>query len=130
MERNEETKDGTRELLLISRMSGTLTLRLILQPTIASILGIRPGLKDAREGHPICGPPSLIRLTGEACCKKAVSKVLVIALVLDSVYQYIVFHWFYQVEALIVALTLAILPYVLIHGPLNRTARRWLKTKY
>jgi len=61
---------------------------------------------------------------------KAVSKVLVIALVLDSVYQYIVFHWFYQVEALIVALTLAILPYVLIRGPLNRTARRWLKTKY
>lgn len=37
---------------LIGRESGPLTLRLLLQPTMAALFGIRDGLKDAREGKP------------------------------------------------------------------------------
>ena len=37
--------------MLIGRTDGPLTLRLIFQPTVAAILAIRAGLKDAREGR-------------------------------------------------------------------------------
>ena len=38
---------------LIARDSGPLHVRLLLQPLVASILAIRSGLKDAREGRPV-----------------------------------------------------------------------------
>jgi hypothetical protein len=37
---------------LVGRVGGRLTLHLVLQPTMAAILAIRAGLKDAREGRP------------------------------------------------------------------------------
>lgn len=54
---------------------------------------------------------------------KAVGKVFVIAVIIDLVYQLIVFRWFYPVEALLVAAILAFVPYLLIRGPVNRIAR-------
>jgi hypothetical protein len=36
---------------LIGRVGGPLTLRLLIQPTVATILAIRAGLQDAREGR-------------------------------------------------------------------------------
>ena len=38
---------------LIARDSGPLHVRLLLQPLVASILAIRSGLNDAREGRPV-----------------------------------------------------------------------------
>jgi len=37
---------------LVGRLSGPLTFRLILQPTMAIIYALRDGAKDAREGRP------------------------------------------------------------------------------
>ena len=54
---------------------------------------------------------------------KAVGKVFVIAVIIDLVYQLIVFRWFYPGEALLVAAILALIPYLLIRGPVNRIAR-------
>ena len=51
---------------------------------------------------------------------KAVGKVFIIALVLDAVYQFIVVKWFYPVEAVVVAVMLALLPYLLLRGLINR----------
>jgi hypothetical protein len=51
---------------------------------------------------------------------KAVSKVFVLAVILDVVYQLIALQWIYPGEALLVAYVLAILPYLLIRGPVNR----------
>ena len=45
------------------------------------------------------------------------------AIVIDVVYQFIVFRWFYPGEALVVAFVLAIVPYLLVRGPVNRIAR-------
>jgi lauroyl/myristoyl acyltransferase len=42
---------------------------------------------------------------------------------MDLIYQVIVLRWFYPLEALIVALVLAFLPYILLRGPVNRIAR-------
>lgn len=51
------------------------------------------------------------------------AKVFIIAFVIDAIYQYIVLRWFYPGEALIVAFVLAVVPYVLIRGPVNRLAQ-------
>ena len=45
------------------------------------------------------------------------------AIVIDAVYQYREFAWFYPGEALLVAFSLAFVPYVLLRGPVNRIAR-------
>jgi len=102
--------------------------RLILQPTIAVVFAIRAGLKDAREKKAayfwaiVSDPSHRSELLREGW--KAVFKVFVLAIVLDGVYQYLVFRWFYLGEALIVAFALAFIPYLLIRGPVNRVARR------
>jgi hypothetical protein len=51
---------------------------------------------------------------------KAVGKVFILAIILDAVYQYKVLSWFYPGEALVVAFLLAIVPYTLLRGPVNR----------
>ena len=56
---------------------------------------------------------------------KRVSRVIVFALVMDAIYQYLVLRWFYPVEALVTAFVLAVLPYIVIRGPAARLARRW-----
>jgi hypothetical protein len=112
--------------MLVGRTTGPLTLRLILQPTVAALLAIRAGLTDARTAkgpyfwsilfHP-SGRDELLRSGW-----KDVRKVFFLAVVLDVVYEVIVFRWVYPVQALIVAAVLAIVPYVAIRGLTTRIA--------
>ena len=51
---------------------------------------------------------------------KAVGKIFVIAVVLDAVYQFITVRWFYPGEALVTAVALALVPYLVLRGPVNR----------
>ena len=44
---------------------------------------------------------------------------------MDAIYQFMVLGRFYLGEALVTAFVLAVLPYVLIRGPVARIARRW-----
>jgi len=55
---------------------------------------------------------------------KSVGNVFLFAVVMDAAYQIIALHWFYPLEALVVAVTLAIIPYLLIRGPVNRLTER------
>jgi hypothetical protein len=48
--------------------------------------------------------------------------VFVVAAVLDAVYQLIVQRGVFLLELLVVAILLAIFPYILIRGPVNRLA--------
>jgi len=102
--------------------------RLILQPLMAIIFAVRSGLKDAREGRPAyfwsLFTDSVNRRDMLRDGWKSVGKVFVIAIIIDLVYQLIVFRWFYPVEAILVAAILAFIPYLLIRGPVNRIARR------
>ncbi|HKQ76773.1 MAG TPA: hypothetical protein VJ810_23965 [Blastocatellia bacterium] len=104
-----------------------MSFRLILQPGMALIFAIRDGLKDAREGKPayfyslFTDPANRRNRLREGF--KAVSRVFVLAIVMDLIYQLIVLRWFYPLQALIVAFVLAFLPYILIRGPVNRIAR-------
>jgi hypothetical protein len=112
---------------LTGRIGGPMSFRLFLQPMMALIFAIRDGLKDAREGRPayfyslFTRPEDRRRRLREGF--KAISRVFALAIVMDLIYQVIVLHWFYPLEALIVALVLAFLPYILLRGPVNRIAR-------
>jgi len=112
---------------LIDRVSGPMKFRLILQPLMATIFAVRSGLKDAKEGRPAyfwaLFTDSVHRRGMLRDGWKSVGKVFVIAIIIDLVYQLIVFRWFYPVEALLVAAILAFVPYLLIRGPVNRIAR-------
>jgi len=119
---------------LIGRLTGPLSFRLILQPMMAAFFAVRDGMKEEREGR----PPyfwSLFSAT-EAQRRellregwKAVVKVFSLAFVLDVVYQLIVFRWVYPFESLVVAIILAILPYVLLRGTVNRIVKTWIHSK-
>ena len=114
---------------LIARLDGPLHFRLFLQPGMALFFGIRDGLKDAREGKPayfwaMFKSPAHAKGLLESGFK-SVTRVIILALIMDAVYQLIVSHWFYPGEALLVAFLLAFVPYLLIRGPVNRIARRF-----
>ena len=113
--------------MLMGRPTGPMAPRFILQPTMAAFFAIRAGLKDAREGRTpflwlyATAPEHRGGLVRQAWSH--VRNVFFIALGLDVVYQVIVFKWVYPLQALIVAVTLAIVPYVLIRGLVTRFAR-------
>jgi hypothetical protein len=114
---------------LIARVTGPMKFRLVLQPCMAIFFAIREGLKDAREGKPPYFWGCLTeRGEREAMLKegwKSIGKVFTLAVVLDIVYQLIEHRWrVYPGEAILVAIILAIVPYLLIRGPINRIVRR------
>jgi hypothetical protein len=115
---------------LTGRIGGPMNFRLIFQPTVAIILAIRAGLADARRGRPaflwaaITDPAYRPELLREGW--KDIGKVFILAVVLDSIYQFIVHSWAYIGELLIVAVVLAIVPYVLVRGPVNRIRKRFV----
>ena len=111
---------------LVGRVSGPMKFRLILQPVMAAFFAIRSGLKDARENKPpyfwamFTNPESRVDMMRDGW--KSVGRVFILGIMMDVVYQLIVFRWFYPLEALLVAVILAFIPYLLIRGPVNRIA--------
>ena len=112
---------------LIGRVHGPLTFRLILQPAMAILYAILDGRKDARAGKApyfwalFTDPGHRRDMLREGW--KSVSKVFIIALIMDAVYQYIVQRWIYPGEMVLVAILLAIVPYLALRGPVNRLLR-------
>ena len=122
---------GVEELL--GRASGPLHFRLVMMPIVVTILAIRAHLRDVREGHPLfLGAFLTSRTERRRLLRSGVKdfgKVFIVACVLDTTYQILVFGAFYPVQMLIVALACAIVPYFLVRGPVTRivnsTLRRW-----
>jgi hypothetical protein len=54
---------------------------------------------------------------------KGIGRVFILALVLDAIYQIIVIHFVYPGEMIIVAIILAIVPYLILRGLVTRLAR-------
>ena len=54
----------------------------------------------------------------------ATARIILLGIVMDGMYQMIVLRRFYPGEAVIIALVLAFVPYLLIRGPAARIARR------
>jgi len=117
---------------LIDRISGPMAFRFVLQPAMAAIFAIRDGLRDARAGRPayfweiFTNPGHRRELLREGW--KSTGKVFIVAVTIDAVYQYIVLHWFFPLEAVTIAAILAFIPYLILRGPVNRIAN--LKKKH
>jgi hypothetical protein len=125
---------GTFQLMLSlfieelrGRAGGPLTFRLVIMPTVVTILAVRAGLKDARDGHPAFLWAVLAKPTERAWALRSASKdlarVFLMAVIMDTIYQIMVLRGFYILQLLVVAVVCAIVPYVLIRGPVTRIAR-------
>jgi hypothetical protein len=112
---------------LLHRTEGPLKFRFILQPAVAILLAIRNGIQDWRAGNPpyfweVCADPSKRKsMIREGW--KSISRLFILAFVLDCIYQAIVLHRIYILDALAISVFLAIIPYLLVRGPVVRLLR-------
>lgn len=110
------------------RAQGPLHLRFVIQPIIASVLAIRAGLRDAREDKPpflwafAFNSANRAELLREA--RKDIGTVLALAAILDVVYQLLARHPLRLGQAIVIAILLALIPYLLLRAPVTRLARR------
>lgn len=113
-----------------ARVTGPMHLRIYLQPIMASVFAIIAGIRDAKAGKSayfwaiFTQPEHRREMLKDGW--KSVGKVFVIAMVLDIVYQLLVQRWVYPFEVIIVALILAIVPYLILRGPVNRIASMFI----
>jgi hypothetical protein len=113
---------------LFGRLTGPMWFRFLMQPIMAIIIATRAGLKDARENKPafmsevLRNPSERKKLIHSLW--KDLFKLMIVAFVLDSIYQILVLKYFYPVQALIVTFILAVPAYILFRGPVRRAFRR------
>jgi hypothetical protein len=114
---------------VIDRPGGPMTFRFILQPAMATIAALRDGIQDARYGR---SPYLWTILTNREDRAErlhegliSTARIILLGLGMDVIYQVIVLKSFYPSEAVIIALLLAFVPYLLLRGPIARIARWW-----
>jgi MFS family permease len=112
---------------LLGRAVGPLQFRLVVMPTVVTLVAIRAGLRDARGGQPaflwgIISDRGRRRRRMLAAWKD-VARMFIVALVLDTVYQIMVLPAFSVVQSLIVAVACAIVPYVVFRSSTTLLAR-------
>ena len=114
---------------LVERPGGPMTFRFILQPVMATVAAALAGARDARAGRSpyfwsIVSDP---RQRGPRLQEGmvATARIVLLGLVMDVVYQLLVFDTFHPAEAALVALLLAFVPYLLLRGPIARIAAWW-----
>lgn len=114
---------------MLGRMSGPMWFRIILQPLVSLLLGLRAGIEDAHTGRPPFGWAVLSGHTHRRALLKQgwkdIARVFIASIVLDLIYQISVLRWIYPLQAVFVATLLASLPYVLARGPANRLVKLW-----
>jgi hypothetical protein len=111
---------------LPQRFTGPGRMRFILQPVLAILLGVRGGLADARAGN----PPYLFGLIFHAGRRRelmqsgmaAISTLLAMGIILDVVFQFILYRSVHPGAALVVGPILICLPYALSRALTNRLA--------
>jgi hypothetical protein len=118
---------------LIGRLYGPFSFRFVLQPLMALIYATRDGLADARAGRPpyfwtlFTRPEERSRLLHDGW--KAMTRVIVLGVIIDTIYQLIVFRSIHPLQLVVVVLGLAFVPYVILRGPVERIASWWLTRK-
>jgi hypothetical protein len=117
---------------ILDRPGGPMAFRFVLQPVMAAIFAIHDGIKDAHLGRSpyfwtiLSDPQQRGPRLREGLI--ATGRVILLALIMDAIYQLRVFGTFYPGEVALVALLLAFVPYLLIRGPAARIARRWSRS--
>ncbi len=118
---------------LVGRLTGPFSFRLFLQPAMAALYALKDGIKDAKERRPpffwtlLSHSSERRELVSEAW--HAVLRIILLAIVMDIAYEVIVFRFIYPNEIIVVVLTLAVLPYVVLRGIVNRIVRHWVHSR-
>ncbi|WP_245487097.1 hypothetical protein [Rhizobium leguminosarum] len=114
---------------LLDRPGGPMTFRIILQPVMAAIAALFDGIRDAKDGRSpyvstmLSNPAERGTLLREGVISTA--RIILLGLGVDAIYQLVVLKTFYPAEAVIVAITLAFVPYLFLRGPVRRIAYWW-----
>jgi hypothetical protein len=112
---------------LPKRLTGHGRFRFVLQPLVASILGIRNGIADARAGRPryILGlaidREHRRELAREAL--RTIVNLLLMGILLDSAFQWMILGLSYPGPALVVGPVLITTPYAIARVLANRATR-------
>jgi hypothetical protein len=112
---------------LPKRLTGPGRFRFVLQPLVATLLGIRSGIADARAGR----PPYLLGLLTDGEHRRelmrdglsTVANLLLMGILLDSVFQWMILGQSYPGPALIVGPVLITAPYAIARALSNRASR-------
>jgi hypothetical protein len=110
---------------LLDAPSGPMSFRFILQPSMSATVAIHDSVKrTGRSRLTVAGNPRerMGRLRGELV---ATARIILLGIEMDVIYQLLVFETFYPAQALLIALLLAFIPYLLIRGPATLIARWW-----
>ena len=116
---------------LPQRFSGTGRFRFILQPLLAILLGVRGGIADVKAGNPpyLFGlfftsgqRRNLLRNAGEA-----IGILLALGIILDVVFQLILYREVHPGAALLIGPILICTPYAISRALTNRSVRRFGK---
>ena len=114
---------------MLDRPRGPMTFRFFLQPVMAAIAALYDGVRDARTGRApylwtmLTKPAKLGGRLHEGLISTA--RIMLLGLCMDAIYQVIVFETFHPAEAVIIAVLLAFVPYLLLRGPVARIACWW-----
>ena len=118
---------------ILDRPGGPMTFRFILQPAMAIIAALRDGVHDARLGrtpyvwaliHGVRDPQGRSGRLWEGIV--ATARIIILGVVMDTIYQWVVFKTFYPVQAAVIAILLAFVPYLVLRGPIQRIAQHWV----
>ena len=117
---------------LFARLDGPMHIRLIVQPLVALLLGVRAGMRDARAHR----PPFLAALRRHEQRRERlrqgwrdIGKVFLLAAAIDAIYQTWVHQGIFLLELLVTATVVALVPYALVRGPARRIAGAWIAVR-
>lgn len=118
---------------IFARASGPMTFRFYLQPTMALIAALHDGIRDTRFGHHSFFWTAAGDSTKQAGRLReglrATARIVLLGLSMDVIYQIKVLDQFYPVEAVMMALLLAVVPYFIFRWIVESVSRWSLARK-
>jgi hypothetical protein len=115
---------------VFDRLHGPMTIRFYLQPTLGFVAALKDGIKDARFGHKAFFWTALWDKTAQRGRLReglnATSQMALLGFAMDTIYQFRVLDRFYPVEAVMMVLLLAVIPYFLFRWLVEHVARWWM----
>lgn len=113
---------------VLARLDGPMRFRMLLQPTMAITFAIVDGIKDSSKVrapyfYSLISQPEHRRELLESGWH-SIGKVIILAVVLDCLFQYTVFGDINWKGAALAGVMLALLPYLIFRGLVNRCLQR------
>ena len=111
----------------VARTTGPMWFRLLIQPAVAAVFGVRAGLRNRRDASQSQPARTLDPAFRRVMFRQAlhdVGTVFIVGIGLDAAFQLIALRAFYPLEALFVGFLLVALPYQIV-----RSAIVWLAPK-